>query len=545
MGNCSTLEKHAPLEGSDVSSNASEAPPLLPRAQRVVDHRNDLEREYEIEGVMHQGKIGVIHRAMHKKLEIRRAVKQVRRSRVVDELWSEEVSVLKDFDHPHICRLYDTYKGASFLSQTMELCQGLNLMTVCETKQDMLTESVSAVLVWQMVSAINYLHGHSVCHGELGPECFMLSRSYCQTKPPLCELCLKLIDFGQVGRFGRSGKVLCTRRMKLRTKIECQAPEQLAGDGECEAVNGKPCDIWAVGAIALFLICGVWPEFNEHNQTVSMPGDRWKKASQLPKHFVKSCLKVVAEARPTASKLFSGWWMSFAKGLFFASLKEAHAKRQKQGGGKKKSITDAPLMDTNTILNDFTRMADQTDLERAAKTVVAHHLPEEKIKHLRQAFQKLDVNGDGQVTAAELRKSLKGSKYTPFSDDEISRLARQIDTDGSGKVDCTEFIASTYHFENNVRDSICEAAFRVFDKDNSGSVSVEEIQEILGRENMDPTDEDALEQLIGDADRDGNGEIDIEEFKRMLRGKGSAGLPEKREKAGVSNTRARKRIGGG
>lgn len=56
-----------------------------------------------------------------------------------------------------------------------------------------------------------------------------------------------------------------------------------------------------------------------------------------------------------------------------------------------------------------------------------------------------------------------------------------------------------------------KSAFKMFDKDNSGSISKEEIKETLGQ-----LDEKLVDEIIREVDENDDGEISFEEFERMM-----------------------------
>ena len=56
----------------------------------------------------------------------------------------------------------------------------------------------------------------------------------------------------------------------------------------------------------------------------------------------------------------------------------------------------------------------------------------------------------------------------------------QIDIDGSGTIDYTEFVAAAMEMEQLTTDTKLKKAFGLFDKDNSGLISADEIREVLG-----------------------------------------------------------------
>lgn len=55
------------------------------------------------------------------------------------------------------------------------------------------------------------------------------------------------------------------------------------------------------------------------------------------------------------------------------------------------------------------------------------------------------------------------------------------------------------------------AAFKMFDKDGSGTISKDEIKEALGG-----LDEKLVEEIIREVDQNNDGEISFEEFEKMM-----------------------------
>ncbi|KAL4237820.1 hypothetical protein ACF0H5_002532 [Mactra antiquata] len=61
-------------------------------------------------------------------------------------------------------------------------------------------------------------------------------------------------------------------------------------------------------------------------------------------------------------------------------------------------------------------------------------------------------------------------------------------------------------------------AFSVFDKDGDGTISTNELSNVLKNMGQNLTDED-LDEMIQEVDEDGNGEIDFDEFLTMMENK--------------------------
>ena len=59
---------------------------------------------------------------------------------------------------------------------------------------------------------------------------------------------------------------------------------------------------------------------------------------------------------------------------------------------------------------------------------------------------------------------------------------------------------------------VVEKAFQRYDKDNSGSIDINEVSEMMREELHEPIDGQELEACMEEMDKDGNGVIDFEEF---------------------------------
>lgn len=59
----------------------------------------------------------------------------------------------------------------------------------------------------------------------------------------------------------------------------------------------------------------------------------------------------------------------------------------------------------------------------------------------------------------------------------IDDLVRQADIDNSGSIDYGEFLAATLHVNKMEREENLTAAFTYFDKDNSGYITIDELQQ--------------------------------------------------------------------
>jgi len=104
---------------------------------------------------------------------------------------------------------------------------------------------------------------------------------------------------------------------------------------------------------------------------------------------------------------------------------------------------------------------------------------EEKEK-LASMFKSFDKNGDGRLDKKEIQEGYAKYHSKVVTDDEINTIFQQIDVDGSGYIDYTEFVASAMNQSDLMSGNKLDRAFDLFDNDKSGSISLKEIRDVLG-----------------------------------------------------------------
>jgi calcium-dependent protein kinase len=89
-----------------------------------------------------------------------------------------------------------------------------------------------------------------------------------------------------------------------------------------------------------------------------------------------------------------------------------------------------------------------------------------------------------------------------------------IDLDGNGTIDYNEFLAGTLSRAKILSKQNLEAAFKSFDKDGSGKITIDEIMSIFNQTKA--LDRSKFEEIMDEADQNGDGELSLEEFKVLM-----------------------------
>ncbi|KAK5048921.1 hypothetical protein LTR84_005342 [Exophiala bonariae] len=142
-------------------------------------------------------------------------------------------------------------------------------------------------------------------------------------------------------------------------------------------------------------------------------------------------------------------------------------------------------------------------------------LSAEETQAYKDVFALFDKDGSGTITAAELGDIMKSLGQNP-SESELQDMINEVDVDHSGSIDFDEFLkmmsqtVKATDFAHETR-----AAFNVFDKDGSGTISADELRQVMKSLGENLTDEE-IDEMIREADKDRNGTIDYEEFVQLL-----------------------------
>ncbi|KAK3157461.1 hypothetical protein QOZ80_2AG0122690 [Eleusine coracana subsp. coracana] len=143
-------------------------------------------------------------------------------------------------------------------------------------------------------------------------------------------------------------------------------------------------------------------------------------------------------------------------------------------------------------------------------------LTAQKRKEIKEAFDLFDTDGSGTIDAKELNVAMRalGFEMTP---EQIHQMIAEVDKDGSGTIDFDEFVhmMTDKMGERDARDELFKV-FRIIDKDGNGKISDVDIQR-LAIETGEHFTLDEVREMIEAADENGDGEVDLEEFVKMMK----------------------------
>ncbi|KAI8967427.1 putative calmodulin [Mycotypha africana] len=139
----------------------------------------------------------------------------------------------------------------------------------------------------------------------------------------------------------------------------------------------------------------------------------------------------------------------------------------------------------------------------------------EQIDEIRESFNLFDKNGDGTIDINELSQVMRNLGQEA-SDAEVKDMIKEVDADNNGTIDFQEFltIMSRMKANDDAQNDLMDA-FKVFDKDNDGYITQDELRTVMTNLGQNLSAQE-LEEMIKEADTDGDGRINYKEFGRMM-----------------------------
>lgn len=153
----------------------------------------------------------------------------------------------------------------------------------------------------------------------------------------------------------------------------------------------------------------------------------------------------------------------------------------------------------------------------------------EEVAKLRDAFQLMDRSKSGYIDQADLANVLL-SLGQESSEEELKQVIDAA-SDGGTRISFQSFLAL---LGQKVQDADIEEemmeAFKLFDRDNRGSISGKDLQEVMHDLGSTMQTRDA-EEMLREADLAGDSKLNYDEFYQIMMGEGKKLSNEQKERA--------------
>ncbi|XP_057563584.1 serine/threonine-protein kinase DCLK1 isoform X2 [Hippopotamus amphibius kiboko] len=259
---------------------------------------------YKVGRTIGDGNFAVVKECVERSTAREYALKIIKKSkcRGKEHMIQNEVSILRRVKHPNIVLLIEEMDVPTELYLVMELVKGGDLFDAI-TSTNKYTERDASGMLYNLASAIKYLHSLNIVHRDIKPENLLVYEHQDGSKS------LKLGDFG------------------LATIVDgplytvCGTPTYVAPEIIAETGYGLKVDIWAAGVITYILLCG-FPPFRGSGDDqevlfdqilmgqVDFPSPYWDNVSDSAKELISMMLLVDVDQRFSAVQVLEHPWVN-------------------------------------------------------------------------------------------------------------------------------------------------------------------------------------------------------------------------------------------
>jgi len=469
---CSVSTKRRCIEQEPDANQVEKADQLQVLAGCFIqENSKKFEEVYRIAHVVSKGVFGEIRTCFHRETGRKRAVKVYRKEKITSEVLrcqvEREIQIMKAIDHPNVVRIFEFFEDWKRLYVVLEFCRGTELHQEILKKKGF-TEPKASQAMKHIFSALAYMHAKGIMHRNVCPGSVLVEswRDCFNVKFIDLSLACKVTE-------GTSEEIF-----EVVNDPAYLAPEVLSKDYD------EKCDIWSAGVVMYSLLCGVFP-------------------SEVTPDSVKG-LAVSEEAKELLSKLICPLSERY-------SAEEALGHKWILQNSFQSNSSNQEVINTLQNLQNFKV---DNKLKDAVYTFIATQcMSAPELRKAREVFRAIDSKGDGKLDFEELERSFK-----LVDPEAASGLANQVlgklDADCSGFIDYTEFLKGSFNVGTVLSEENLNEAFKVFDRDGSGSISSEELQKILQGDNK--CNQQVWEEFIQLVDQNGDGEIDLKEFQHIV-----------------------------
>lgn len=442
------------------------------------------------------GQFGEAMLATCKKTNVMYAVKIISKGRFTRhsdlayhfESLRAEIEVMRRLTHPNIIELHDVFESVNHLYLVMECCQGGELFDRIK-EQGSYSEKDASIVLRQICEGIAYMHENKIAHCDLKPDNFLFLNT--EKNSPV-----KIIDFG-MSKFVQKRKYF---------QVICGTPYYVAP----EVIQGRyseHCDMWSIGVVMFVMLFGYPPFYADQEKYGAKTDDRIFRLIQagfqpVTKQGYGAHFPAAIPCSESAKDLISK--------LLVLDPARRWSAREALDHPWLSGVTASSQPILANVLSNLRNFQATQKFKQAVLTMMSSVLTESEIDQLKHTFHSIDENRDGTITQAELRKALQTTGLlTSANAESIQQLIALADVDGDGKLSYNELLLTAVQKRLAAKEERLWDAFCRLDLNQDGKVSVEELKQVLTRNEKD------ARALIQDVDIDGDGMVSYEEFLNM------------------------------
>lgn len=156
-------------------------------------------------------------------------------------------------------------------------------------------------------------------------------------------------------------------------------------------------------------------------------------------------------------------------------------------------------------------MKKQNIPNKGSEKKIRNEITEEQKKERRDAYEPFEENG---INPNDLKLAMKALGFDP-KNEEVSRILSNIDSKGKSTYAFDSFLDLMIEKPNKDPKVEMEKAFKILSEEGKDKITLKSMKKICAELSENITD-DELNEMIGEADKDDDMEVSIEDFNAIM-----------------------------
>uniref|UniRef100_A0A7S1UJ38 Protein kinase domain-containing protein n=1 Tax=Phaeomonas parva TaxID=124430 RepID=A0A7S1UJ38_9STRA len=281
------------------------------------------EEVYDLREELGRGAFSTVYKCGHRGTGMEFAAKvidlrplRLRQAFKIDRL-RREYEIMRKLKNPHIIQLEEVFETADTLILVMEYCPGVELFDAIIAQRSC-PEPAAAIIFYQCLVALSYLHRKHIIHRDIKPENILLCKADAEGRSTADDPTaasrdypmVKLLDFGLSKTLSPSEGGSAARTF---VGTPCYvAPEVEANAQGKKQEYGTKVDLWSAGALLYVMLIARFPEVDRETYDVSMKTLERAGVSAGAQDLIRKLMEADPEKRLTADAAMAHPWLAEA-----------------------------------------------------------------------------------------------------------------------------------------------------------------------------------------------------------------------------------------
>lgn len=157
-----------------------------------------------------------------------------------------------------------------------------------------------------------------------------------------------------------------------------------------------------------------------------------------------------------------------------------------------------------------------SDIQEVALAYLVHNHPELKeVDNACKIFEKIDKKGNGKINKEELLEGLSAIYKSDKLKEDVDKIFENLDVNNDLYLEYEEFIRAAIDKSIFLTDSSLKFAYKYFDKDNKGEITVDDLCSIFSGDEISKSELDKVRKMVKKISQ--NEKIKFGEFREIMK----------------------------